>query len=173
MAYGRWKENMSHQSSNRRELVAIRLALKAFAPIIQENKIKSIQLFSDNATAVYNLNRKTAAITLYKSLLKLLSLTTMGVNIVAAHVPGIYNDHADCLSRLELAGDYQVDKHRLFALLSKWGVFLDVDLFATSSTALCKNFCAIRNIRGREGFLGNAMHINWSDMTPIIHPRYR
>jgi hypothetical protein len=104
-------------------------------------------LFSDNATAVYNLNRKAAAITLNKSLLKLLLLTTtMGINIVAAHVPGIYNDHADCLSRFELAGDYTVDKHRLFALLSKWGVFPDVDLFATSSTALCKNFCAIRNV---------------------------
>jgi hypothetical protein len=84
MAYGRWKENMSHQSSNRRELVAIHQALKTFAPIIQENKIKSFQLFSDNATAVYNLNRKAAVITLHKSLLRLLSLTTtMGVNIVA------------------------------------------------------------------------------------------
>jgi hypothetical protein len=58
MAYGRWKENVSHQSSNRRELVAIHQALKAFEPIIQENKIKSIQLFSDNATAVYYLIKK-------------------------------------------------------------------------------------------------------------------
>jgi hypothetical protein len=32
MAYGRWKENVSHQSSNRRELVAIHQVLKAFAP---------------------------------------------------------------------------------------------------------------------------------------------
>jgi hypothetical protein len=146
-------------------------SLEAFAPIIRENKIKSIQLFSNNATAVYNLNRKAAAITLYKSLLRLLSLTTtMGVNTVGAHVPGIYNDHADCLSRLELAGDYRINKVLLFALLSKWSVFLDVDLFATSLTALCKNFCSIRNVRGRKGHLGNAMHINWSDMTPIIHP---
>jgi hypothetical protein len=124
-------------------------------------------LFSANATAVYNLNQKAAAITLYKSLLRLLSLTTtMGVNTVAAFVPGIYNDHADCLSRLKLAGDYWIDKHLLFTLLTKW----DVDLLATSSTTLFKSFCAIRNFGGGECYLGNAMHINWSDMTPIIHP---
>jgi uncharacterized protein involved in propanediol utilization len=102
MEYGR----LIRQSSNWREFVSIHQALQAFAPAIKENKIKSIQLFSDNATAVYNLNQKAAAIALYKNLLRLLSLTTtMGVNIVAAHVPGIYNDHADCLSLLELAGD--------------------------------------------------------------------
>jgi hypothetical protein len=71
---------------------------------------------------------------------------------------------------LELAGDYRIKKVLLFALLSKWGVFPDINLFATSSTALCKNFCAVRNVRDPEGYLGNAMYINWSDMIPIIHP---
>jgi hypothetical protein len=50
------------------------------------------------------------------------------------------------------------------------GRHLDVDFFGTSSTTLFKSFCALRNIGGREGYLGNAMHINWSDMTPILHP---
>jgi hypothetical protein len=149
---------MSRQSSNRRELVAIHQLLHAFAPVIKENNIKSIWLFSDNSTAVYNLNRKAAAITLYKSLLRLSSLTTtMGVNIVAAHVPSIYNDHADCLSRLELSGDYWIKKHLLFTLLSKWGIHPDVDFFVTSSTTLCKSFDALRNFGGRDGYLGNAL----------------
>jgi hypothetical protein len=170
MAYGRWNMKISLQSSNWRELVAIHRALQAFKPVIRENNIKTIQLFSDNATTVYNLNRKAAAITLYKSLIRLVSLTTMGVTIIAAHVPGIFNDHADCLSPLELAGDYRVNKHLLFALLDKWNIHLDVDLFATSTTSLCKSFCVIRNVAGREGYLGNAMNINLSDMTPILHP---
>jgi hypothetical protein len=82
----------------------------------------------------------------------------MGVTIIAAHVLGIYNDHADCLS-LELAGDYWIDKHLLFALLDKWNIHPYVNLFVTSTTSLCKSFCAVRNVGGREDFLGNAMNI--------------
>jgi hypothetical protein len=118
MTNGRWNMKMSLQSSNWSELLAIHRALQAFKPVIKENNIKTIQLFSNNATAVYNLNRKAAEIILYKSLIRLLSLTTtMGVTIVAAHLTGIYNDHPDCLSRLELGGDYRVNKHLLITLL--------------------------------------------------------
>jgi hypothetical protein len=76
----------------------------------------------------------------------------MGVNIVEALVPRIYNDHADCLSRLELASDYWINKVLLFSLQNKWGIHPDVNLFSTSTTSFCKSFCAIRNVRGREGF---------------------
>jgi hypothetical protein len=37
-------------------------------------------------------------------------------------------------------------------------------------TNLFSKFCSIRNVADRKGYLGNALHINWSNMTPIMYP---
>jgi hypothetical protein len=89
---------------------------------------------------------------------------------MASHIPGIYKVHTDCLSRLELTGDYQVDRDLLFNLLKKWRIFQDVDLFFTSTTNLSNKFYSVRNTAGQLLYFGNAMHISWLNMTLIIHP---
>jgi hypothetical protein len=96
MAFRRWTKFMSHQWSNGRELIAIHHALEAFARMIQKHKITTIQLFSSNLTETYNINRKAAAMILYKSILRLLSLTTtLGMTLIAAYIQGICCNHAD------------------------------------------------------------------------------
>jgi ribonuclease HI len=109
VAFGTWNKFMSNQYSNRRELVAIHMALRAFSRRLTQENCLSILVLSDNTTAVYNINRMAAGENLYRPLKRLLHyVADLRIAMKAAHIPGVLNDVPDALSRLETSGDYQI-----------------------------------------------------------------
>jgi hypothetical protein len=96
---------MQTQTSNRKELVAIHKATVAYHPILLKECVKSLQILSNNSAVVYNINRQAAALTLARSLRKLLlAIQAMVIRIKATHIPGKLNSIADALSHLEVRG---------------------------------------------------------------------
>jgi hypothetical protein len=172
-------------TSNRKELLAIERALDVFRPRLETQSCRHILIQSDNTTAVYNINRKAAAPSLYLYLRRLLDKAEkMNLTLTAVHIPGVENTTTDSLSCLELSGDYQIKKPVILEVLKKLQFRPNVDLFARKSNAILRNFCSLKLAKEKEkervarmrngkpemSRLGNAFQIKWSKMNPIIHP---
>jgi hypothetical protein len=171
--FGEWSRHMSTQSSNKRELVAVHKAIWAFYPKLLEQNCRSIEIFSDNSAAVYNINRKAAHRNLATSLRRLLLyVESLHISIHASHIPGEINRTADKLSRLETSGDYSIDPVVLDKALQKVRFSPDVDLFASKQNKHLHYYCSIRPPKDPHihGYLGNALRISWQHFTPLIHP---
>jgi ribonuclease HI len=111
LTFGKWRRSEQDMTSNRRELIAIYRALEVFQPRLEAQGVRHILIQSDNTTAVYNINRKAAAATLYLDLRHLLKRSEkLKLTMTAIHIPGVENTTTDSLSRLELSGDYQIRK---------------------------------------------------------------
>jgi hypothetical protein len=182
-AFGMWTKNMAESSSNKRELIAVDKALKAFYPTIQKLKSTSILIQTDNTTTMYNLNRQAAKITLYRSVRRLINwIKDHNLIVKASYVPGDNNQVPDQLSRLETAGDYRLKKAYLKPALRELQIKPDIDLFASKRNAQLNIFGSVSRpgrqvVPGPRGGpeiiqenIGNALLSDWRAMTPLIHP---
>ncbi|KAA6392617.1 MAG: hypothetical protein EZS28_011856 [Streblomastix strix] len=64
-------------------------------------------------------------------------VTQMGLMLHAVHIKGVDNRQADALSRLLLAGDYQIRTKYMTSTLQQLGLTLQEDMFATKEKAMC------------------------------------
>jgi hypothetical protein len=166
---------MAQQTSNKRELVAIDMALQAFQPLLIREGISSIQILTDNSTAMYNINRKAASWNLYLSLRRLLIRASReGFQLKADHIPGVLNQETDALSRMESSGDYCLAGKSMDLIQKRFNLFPEVDLFANKENHQMRLWCGLRAPRkndvAAEGYLGNAWNINWNQLRALIHP---
>ncbi|KAA6355935.1 MAG: hypothetical protein EZS28_048538, partial [Streblomastix strix] len=109
MEAGRWQKNWLLKNSNKRETAAVLMALRMHKLLIEQNKIHSLTLYTDNQTVEYNLRRWRAApnqIHLVRLIFKLLE--EMNIQLTTIHIPGLQNNKADALSRLAWRGDYMI-----------------------------------------------------------------
>jgi hypothetical protein len=185
---GGWPKRISENTSNYRELMAIYYAIMHWLNVIKQRKWRSLLIMTDNTTAMYNINRRAAAPNLAPTLRKLLNLIDRNdLRIRATHIPGSANKTTDALSRLERSGDYSLKKGILEKICPVIGIYPDVDLFASKRNHLLQTYCSLRYqpahkvnpppglIRTRKkgdagNPLGNAFHLNWKGLTPLIHP---
>jgi hypothetical protein len=66
------------------------MALREVLPLLKEKGCSTFQVYSDNKTAVYNINRKAASKSLALSLRKLLVYPqNQGITLQALHIPGV------------------------------------------------------------------------------------
>jgi hypothetical protein len=165
-------------TSNKKELIAIDKALDVFKPRLEAQGIRHILIQSDNTTAVYNINRKAVAATLYLDLRHLLKKSEkLKLTMTAIHIPGVENATTDSLSRLELSGDYQIKKAIIWPALKKLNFRPNVDLFARQSNAILITYCSLKKVKSKkeretgipERRLGNALPLKWSGMNPLIY----
>jgi hypothetical protein len=179
IAYGTWRRSERDMTSNKKELIAIDKALEVFQPKLETLRCRHILIQSDNTTAVYNINRKAAASSLYLDLRHTLERAEkLDVKLTAVHIPGVENTTTDSLSRLELSGDYQIKKAVIWPALQKINFRPNVDLFARQSNSLLPTYCSLKKVKEAkkseagipENRLGNAFHINWNNLNPILHP---
>jgi hypothetical protein len=123
---------------------------------------------------VYNINRKAAAAKFAPSLLKLLNYAdSHGFLLRATYIVGEHNDAADRLSRLERAGDYQLNPEIFGDICDRLHFYPKVDLFASKQNHLLPTWGGLRApIKENEAakFVGNAFNTSWKDMKPLIHP---
>jgi hypothetical protein len=92
LTFGRWRRAELDMTNNRKELIAIDKALDAFQPRLEAQGVRHILIQSDNTTAVYNINKKAAAASLYLDLRHLLKKSEkLNLIMTAIHILGIEN----------------------------------------------------------------------------------
>ena len=104
-ASGLWTVPIAHTSINYRELLTVLLGLKSFLPKV---KNKTVQILSDNVTTVAFINHLGGNVTQLTELAKAIWALAFqhNINLIAKHLPGILNSHADHLSRLTPQSTY-------------------------------------------------------------------
>jgi hypothetical protein len=164
-----WMPREKEQTSNWKELTCIQLALRHFSFHPSTQHLKVIRVHSDNTTAVFNIQRRSACASLLSRLKFLFRLVdSLGLQVSAEHIPGSQNRVADQLSRVSESGDYSVKKHVLQRALRQFPCQPTIDLFATAKNKKCAMFCSLR---GEEGSLArDAFSIPWQGMVPLLHP---
>ncbi|KAA6391854.1 MAG: hypothetical protein EZS28_012619 [Streblomastix strix] len=136
-----WKKPLRLRSSNQREARAILHAMRRFRKRLK--KADQPNILTDNQIAVMNIKRKAAASTLAQTVRKILKeVQKMGIVLNANHVKGIDNRKADALSRLELAGDYEIRIKYLNIVLLSQDPKLEADMFATKYNKKCAIYYA-------------------------------
>jgi ribonuclease HI len=157
-------------SSNQREMLAVLRALQHFKPILEERGIRALTLESDNMTVVFNIMKAKSAqgpLPIVRALFSF--LTKEQIRLFPLHLPGKKNTKADALSRLEWMGDYEVKWDLVVPHLSRWGIYPEIDLFATKGNHKCPKYCsADKGDQGAEWI--DAFSRSWRGLRyPLIH----
>jgi hypothetical protein len=157
-------------SSNQREMLAVLRALLHFLPTLEELQIKVITLESDNMTVVHNILKAKAQTGPLPIVRALFSFTTRHqIILLPIHRPGIRNEKADALSRLEWMGDYEIQWELISPILREWKITPTIDLFATRANHKLPLYCSAVPM-DQEAFAYNAFSIPWAQFPwPYIH----
>jgi hypothetical protein len=140
--------------------------------MIVNSNIKAIAVRTDNMVTVYNLRRQRApGGKLLRATRAIFSLLTqLDTRIIMSHVPGVDNDFADALSRMDTAGDYELLPDLFQDGVRALGVWPSIDLLASRFNHNLTQFVALPG-----GLVGGAvakdmLMFNWSRETPYIFP---
>jgi ribonuclease HI len=175
--FGRMEEQLT--SSNQRETAAVLLALRACKKKLEEERTRCVCIESDNTTTVSNLGRKRAAKSMLKMVRKIFLLAErLQMEVTAKYRPGVENQVADSLSRLEGAGDYYL-KQKVFELglekLREVGEeiqdVVEVDMFATEQNTRLPRFVSPSPNPKAEA--SDAFSISWRGIKVYAHPPIR
>jgi hypothetical protein len=163
-------------SSNQRETMAVRMALEECMEVLEEEEIKRLCIESDNTTTVSNIVKVRAARSMVETVRVIfLMAAKWGLELSAKHLPGVHNEGADALSRLEGAGDYE-----LKAEIFRWGLsqllregekvedLVEIDLFASAKNTKLPAFITPNS--PEEGEESDAFSIRWEGKRVYAHP---
>ncbi|KAJ7320481.1 hypothetical protein JRQ81_019992 [Phrynocephalus forsythii] len=157
--HGTWNEMEKRLHINYLELLAIFKALRAFEPLITN---QTIQIVTDNTTALYYLNKQNGTRSR-----RLLNLTLelwdwcciRNITPQAIHIASTDNHMADVLSRRTYNNHKWSLLHSIFVdLCNVWGT-PSIDLFASQFNKKCPLYCS-RAGQG-PGSLGDAFSLKW------------
>ena len=132
-AAGVWDSYTSHQPSNYRELLAIILALRAFAPQVSN---KRVQILTDNISCVAYINHLGGPSTQLTRLARSLWTTAyeLGIDLSAKHLAGKLNVRADYLSRAVCPQEWMIHPELFRYIDNHFGPHT-IDRFASFRTA--------------------------------------
>ena len=110
-ANGLWTLELSHQSLNYREMLAVILAIRSFSDSIRG---RVVQLLCDNVPTVAYINHLGGPSSPLSNLVQSLWVQchNLQVTLTTRHLPGIDNQQADRLSRLVAVTSSAVEIHR-------------------------------------------------------------
>lgn len=152
--------NLRSHHINYLELRAILWALQKFQSQLSGH---TVQVLSDNTTAVYCLNKQggTASRTLCCLALALWDLCILkNITTVASHLPRKDNALADVVSRGALSlHELQVDPTTLLPVFHRWGTPI-INVFATAAKKQCHLFCDRGWSDPRS--LGDGLLLDWT-----------
>jgi len=119
-AAGFWNTRLSFKHSNYRELMAVLLCLKAFAPYI---KNQVVQVLSDNITTVAYISHLGGPSAELSQLARAVWAEAIDLNVElrAKHLAGVENVHADYLSRLESPYEWRLHPNVFKFMDRLWG----------------------------------------------------
>eukprot|EP01094_Clydonella_sp_ATCC50884_P019872 TRINITY_DN398_c0_g1_i1.p2 TRINITY_DN398_c0_g1~~TRINITY_DN398_c0_g1_i1.p2 ORF type:complete len:633 (-),score=104.69 TRINITY_DN398_c0_g1_i1:559-2457(-) len=159
-AAGQWEDKGRH--INTLELMAVENALRHFEGQLEG---ESILLRSDNTVTVSYVNRLTGRIPELAEVARRIwrLMDKHGGHIRAVYLPGVDNDQADFLSRLNARHEWTVPKEEVHKIEERWGVHA-VDLFATRENRRCPAFVA--RFPDPEAAGVDAFTLDWDRLTP-------
>jgi hypothetical protein len=158
-------------SSNLRETTAVLRALITFRHLLRHEGIKALTIRSDNSTTVCNLQRQGAGPNLLMATRKIFSiLQTLDIRLLVMHIPGVDNGDVDCLSRMEVTGDYALKEEIFNQALSIIGVRPTIDLFAHCLNNRLPRFVAIPGPLAVGAVTLDAFTMDWTLELPYIFP---
>jgi hypothetical protein len=100
---------------------------------------------------MYNINKKSGAMNLYRTARKIWKLSERNYLILKViHTPGRINVATDKLSRLEMSGDYQLNEMVFQRIQKMWHCYPKVDLFASKKNRLCISNLSRRSRQHRK-----------------------
>ena len=155
---GLWDQESAKKSSNVRELLTILLAMKTF---IEDIKGKSIQILTDNVSAVAYINYKGGPAQELTEISKAIWCVALdsGMKIKARHLAGKLNKEADRLSRPTKNSEWILHP-KIFKFLEKmWGPHT-VDRFASLTSTQLERYNSLHLDPGSEGVDAIAQQ-NW------------
>jgi ribonuclease HI len=168
-AFGVWPTSIQQQTNNFRELYAVIMGIKRFAPLFTPFQVRHVALHSDNTSVVFNIRRRAASRNLYHTLRLLLNLCDqMHIHLSVQHIAGVRNTTADSLSRISRSGDYQLSQAKFREACTTLGVTPQVDLFATPMNTKIPIF--LSPMVGTATVVWDAMAIPWTTGLPFVHP---
>ncbi|KAA6368864.1 MAG: hypothetical protein EZS28_035610 [Streblomastix strix] len=134
---GEWKEELTKQTSNKKEMEAIFLGLYRYGGILKDLHIKAILIKSDRSTAVQDLAKWRSGESLVAKVKKIDGLCQqLKIQTQTQYIPGILNKITNALNRLNTVGDYSVKKVIFQALCQAWRIVPTLNLFV---------FCPVNN----------------------------
>jgi hypothetical protein len=139
---------------------------------LEESHIRAFTIQSVNMTTVCNLARQSAATSLLKITRCIFSLLTKAdIRIIPEHIPGISNTLADGLSRLDMAGDYELKQEVFDAAIRVLQISPTVDCFTTASNHKCPRFFAPSCDKSGAGAAAiNGLNQAWErEAYPYLH----
>ena len=163
-AGGDWDIATSRRSSNYRELLAILLALQSFQSDIRG---KSIQIFSDNVTALAYIQHKggpSAPLTELARAIWSLAVKA-GLSLHCKHIAGKDNILADTISRQPDKHDWQMHP-QMFAYLDYFGVPTQSTASRAIAIRNCQRTTAVTSTPTRAGWTRS--HKETGDLTTIL-----
>jgi ribonuclease HI len=163
-------------SSNQRETAAVLLALRESLPALKEDRVTSLLVESDNSTTVSNLSKVRGVRSMIKMVRNIfLLLQRARITIAAKHRPGIKNEKADALSRLEAAGDYELKREvfeegmrRITEEGEELEDVVEVDIFATVRNRKLLQYISPSQEPEAEAF--DAFSVSWKGRKVYAHP---
>ena len=159
-------------SSNQRETTAVLRALIYFRSRLRTDGVRALQLKTDNMVTVFNLQRQGASggklLEATRAIFSL--LTRLDMRIYISHVPGVENVFPDALSRMDVAGDYELTEEAYQRGVAFLRVRPTIDLFASASNKKIERFCSLPTARVVEQSLGDAWMSPWTGETPYVFP---
>lgn len=169
VASGDWNTRVSYLTSNEREMLAILMAIKAFATLIRG---KRIQVLTDNISAVCYINHMGGPSQSLSKLARAIwgEAIELGVSIKCAHIAGKLNQESDFWSR-------NPDKHnwklhpKLFKYINRlWGPHT-IDRFANCQNTQLRRFNSRFWEPMSEGIdaLGQ---VNWQTENNYVNPPF-
>ncbi|KAH7818413.1 uncharacterized protein MONOS_8785 [Monocercomonoides exilis] len=89
----------------------------------------------------------------------------LGIELRASHVPGVLNTRADALSRLERAGDYEVQDEECEKIMTKLNIAPTLDAFAAQLNRKVGRWCGVGSQLAEDGLM-----FPWKNEVVLAHP---
>ena len=165
-SHGFWSPEELEWHITRKELVAVRLTVEHFLPLLAGRRVL---LREDNMAVVWiitNMVSRSAA--MMHELRKLwYVLDSQDIELRPLYIRSAENVIADYASRLAFSGDYMLALARFEAVQSRWGR-CTVDGFASPATALLPRYWTAAPIEGAEAV--DAFAQDWRGELVWAHP---
>jgi ribonuclease HI len=161
-AFGIWKGEQTHLSSNAKELSAVHRGLQYFVRQGALERNTTLLIRSDNTATVGDINRLSATTTLMEHLKKLHTIEEkFRIHLQAVHLPGVQNEEADRLSRLGRTREYYLKEEAFNEVVRVLGLQPEEDAFAT--TPYLRSDITVEHPR-------DALRTPWRGKKLYLHP---
>ncbi|KAA6387097.1 MAG: putative reverse transcriptase [Streblomastix strix] len=169
MAHGTWNKRQTKLTSNNREIKAITQGLRKFTKTLKNSRVQSLVIRSDKNTTVFDIRKWRASILLINEIKQIhQTIEKLGIQIQITHLPGIKNEIAEAISRLQRAGEYKLKEKIFQQTCLQMNLNPTIDLFSQHFNNLLPRF--MLTIRGHGEIAIDALNQTWKMELPWIHP---